>query len=425
MVNANDFCGKNDSEILNNAVRGRDRDGIVIIPPRCRDTESERDFWLLDSAVLLPENTTIILQGCKLKLSDRARDNFFRSANCGLGIAYPERIHNVHIRGEGLCVLEGADHPRASGDSSKILRAPCPHFPEDICRLADWIPEERRSPDKITFSDVHFYSYGTDAADPDESQCGDWRGIGILLANVEDFSVSGVRIVESHGWGISLEECANGRIERIDFDARMHKTIDGIEMNMENQDGIDIRNGCHDIVISDITGCTGDDVIALTAIAKEGVIRPGGSLASTHVMHNDWSRRDRDIHDIIIRNVMAHSYLCYTVRLLPALTHIYNVVIDGIVDTSPEHGLARGTLLLGDRGTYGENLPDSMRDITVSNVICNSKRAIIVRGFLSDSVISNVVNRNPDCPALTLEREDGLRNVLLSNLVSADNNYGR
>jgi hypothetical protein len=47
-----------------------------------------------------------------------------------------------------------------------------------------------------------------------------------------------------------------------------------------------------------------------------------------------------------------------------------------------------------------------------------------VRGFLSDSVISNVVNRNPDCPALTLEREDGLRNVLLSNLVSADNNYG-
>ena len=425
MVNANDFYGKTDSEILNNAVRGRDRDGIVIIPPRCRDTESERDFWLLDSAVLLPENTTIILQGCKLKLSDRARDNFFRSANCGLGIGFPERIHNVHIRGEGLCVLEGADHPRASGDSSKILRAPCPHFPEDICRLVDWIPEERRSPDKITFSDVHSCSYGTDAADPDESQCGDWRGIGILLANVEDFSVSGVRIVESHGWGISLEECANGRIERIDFDARMHKTIDGIEMNMENQDGIDIRNGCHGIVISDITGCTGDDVIALTAIAKEGVIRPGGSLASTHVMHNDWSRRDRDIHDIIIRNVMAHSYLCYTVRLLPALTRIYNVVIDGVVDTSPDHGLARGTLLLGDRGTYGENLPDSMRGITVSNVICNSKRAIIVRGFLSDSVISNVVNRNPDCPALTLEREDGLRNVLLSNLVSADNSYGR
>ena len=122
---------------------------------------------------------------------------------------------------------------------------------------------------------------------------------------------------------------------------------------------------------------------------------------------------------------MAHSYLCYIVRLLPALTRIYNVVIDGVVDTSPDHGLARGTLLLGDRGTYGENLPDSMLDITVSNVICNSKRAIIVRGFLSDSVISNVVNRNPDCPALTLEREDGLRNVLLSNLVSADNNYGR
>ena len=105
MVNANDFYGKSDSEILNNAVRGRDKDGIVTIPPRCRDTEPERDFWLLDSAVLRPENTTVVLQSCKLKLSDRGRDNFFRSAHCGLGIALPERIHHLHIRGEGLCML--------------------------------------------------------------------------------------------------------------------------------------------------------------------------------------------------------------------------------------------------------------------------------------------------------------------------------
>lgn len=137
MVNANDFCGKNDSDVLNNAVRGRGDDGIVVIPSRRSDIEPERDFWLLDAAVLIPENTTVVLQNCKLKLSDRARDNFFRSANCGLGIEFPERIHNITLRGEGTCVLEGADHPRASGDASKILRNPCPHFPEDICRLAD------------------------------------------------------------------------------------------------------------------------------------------------------------------------------------------------------------------------------------------------------------------------------------------------
>ena len=418
MVNANNFHGLTDSDILENAINGRQKDGIVIITPRCSDIDPERDYWLLDRAVTLPENTTVILQNCKLKLSDLCRDNFFRSANCGLMIESPERIRNIHIRGEGLCVLEGADHPRATGDSSKLIHAPCPHFRGDICRVADWIPEERRTPEKLTFLDIHDHSYGTDAGKADESQYGDWRGIGILFANVEDFSISGLRIVESHGWAISLEACANGRIEKIDFDARMHKKIDGTYMNMENQDGVDIRNGCHHIVISDITGCTGDDVIALTAIADSKYV-PGGSLRSTHVMHNDWTRREKDIHDIIIRNVIAHSYLCWTVRLLPVMTTIYNVVIDGIIDTSTEicdHG---GTVLLGDGGTYGENMPDSLCGITVSNVICNSKRAVRVQGYLTDSVISGIVNHNPNCKALEVDRENGLKNVSVSNLVSA------
>ena len=77
--------------------------------------------------------------------------------------------------------------------------------------------------------------------------------------------------------------------------------------NMENQDGVDNRNGCHDILITDITGRTGDDMVALTAIANDDEpYLPGGSLCTTHVMPNDWSKRDRDIHDIVIRNVMGY-----------------------------------------------------------------------------------------------------------------------
>ncbi|MBR6740637.1 MAG: hypothetical protein IKM04_06195 [Clostridia bacterium] len=415
MVYANDFVGKNDSEILNNAIKNRGSDGVVIIPPRTVD--SERSYWLLDEAIVLPENTTVVLQNVKIKLSDNCRDNFFRSANCGLGIERPARIRNIHIHGEGVCLLEGADHPRASGDSSKLLHAPCPHFPEDVCRVADWVPAERRSPDKLDFWDVHDHSYGTDAGKTDRSQYGDWRGIGVLFANVEDFSISGLRIKESHGWGISLEACSNGRIEKIDFDAHMYKMIDGMNMNMENQDGIDVRNGCHHIVISDITGTTGDDVVALTAIASDSTYVPGGSLYSTHVMPNDWENRDRDIHDIVIRNVIAYSHICLTVRLLPAMANIYNVVIDGIIDTSPEiieHGV---TILLGDDGGYGENMPDSMRNVTISNVICHSRQAVVIAGFLTDSVISNVVNRNPDCEAVLVVRKDGLKNVVVADSV--------
>lgn len=407
MVNANEFKGNNDSEIINNAIRNRHSDGIVIIPPREQRDDKERNYWLLDSAILLPQNTVVILHGCKIKLSDNCRDNFFRTANCGMGIEFPERISNVHIRGEGLCILEGADRPRATGDSEKELHFPCPHLKADACRVSLWIPEERRKSANLEFGDIHGYSVGTDAGNNNESQYGDWRGIGILFANVDSFSVSGIKLVKTHGWGISMEECSNGRVERIVFDSCMSREIDGMLMNMENQDGVNLRNGCHHITISDVSGMTGDDVVALTAVAGDKYI-PGGSLCSTHVMHTDWSKRSKDIHDIIIRNITAHSYMGYPVRLLPASTHIYNVIIDGIIDSSTN----RSTIITGSGGLYGENYKDGLRYVTISNVICNSlDAAITVKGYLADSSISNVINRNPDGKLIIHTRENGIENV--------------
>lgn len=418
MINVNDFAAASDSETIERALANLQGDRILVIPPRESSIQPERKSWLLDRAILLPGDTTLILRNCTIKLSDRCRDNFIRSANCGMGISFPERIRNIHIIGEGTCTLEGADHPRAVGDSSKILACPCPYTQEDLCRLAYWIPEEFRSPEKIRWWDVHDHSYGTDAGKEGESQYGDWRGIGVLLANVENFSIENLRIVDSHGWGISLEACAFGRVEKIHFDACMSKMIDGMLHNMENQDGIDLRNGCHHILISDITGHTGDDVVALTAIAGDEV-RPGGVERSTHVMHSDWTKREKDIHDIIIRNIMAYSQLCFGVRLLPVNTQIRNVIIDGVIDTRPADNRHGGTILLGEADSgYGVNLPDGMKNITISNVICDADWAILLAGYLVDSTITNVVNRNPNCPVIHVERENGLNNVLTSNLSS-------
>ena len=420
MINVNDYRAATDSETLERAIAARTDDGLVIIPPRRSDVEPERTTWIIDRAILIPENTTIVLRNCTIKLSDRCRDNFFRSANCGLGIADPAPIRNIHIRGEGECRLIGADHPRACGDSTKTLVCPCPYLPEDICAIAPWVPEDRRSPEKLDFWDMHAYSYGTDALDPNESHDGDWRGIGILLANAERFSISNLRIIESHGWGISLECCAYGRVEKIDFDARMNRLIDGMRHNMENQDGINLRNGCHDIIVTDITGHTGDDVVALTTIVRDSeAYRPGGSLHTNHVMPNDWSVRSPDIHDVIIRNVSGCSQLCWIVRLLPCNTRIWNVVVDGIIDTSPDDHTHFGTILLGEPdGAYGQNKPGSIKNVTISNVICHSEKPITVKGYLSDSVITNVVNTTPGVPVLTVERPDGLDNVKMDCTVT-------
>ncbi len=420
MINVNDYTGNTDSERIENAMAHIGKDGIVIIPPR--DDADGRSEWLIDRAVLLNENTTVVLQNCTLKLSDSCRDNFFRSANCGIGIEEIKPISNIHIIGIGLCVLMGADHPRATGDSSKILARPCPKTKEDLCRFADWIPEERRSPEKITFHDEHYHSYGTDAGNENESQYGDWRGIGILFANVERFSIENLRIVDSHGWGVSCENCAYGRIEKLDFDACMARMIDGTLMNTENQDGIDIRNGCHDILISDITGGTGDDVIALTAIAGR-IYRPSGTLRSTQIMHSDWTKREKDIHDIIIRNVAGFSKgnVCHHILLLPANgSRIYNVVIDGLVDTAPEGFREGGGIKLGCRdGKYGVSTASGMSDITISNCIFNSRRAIFIQGFLVDSCIQNIVNKNPGCPAVDIQRIGGMKHAAVSNIISA------
>lgn len=301
------------------------------------------------------------------------------------------------------------------------MKKPCPFDVEDICKHADWIEAERKTPEQITFADRHDYSYGTDAGKECESQKGDWRGIGILFARVNNFSISGITIRESHGWAISLEDCSEGCVEKIHFDARMNKMIDGMLQNMENQDGIDLRNGCHDITISDIMGETGDDVVALTAIAS-GKYKPGGSLCNTHVMHNDWSRRDPDIYNIIIRNVRAYSSLCYLVRLLPCECCIRNVVIDGVIDTSPEDVLC-GCIFLGEKdASYGRNLPGSLRNITISNVIYNNtkKAAIRVDGYLQDSTITNVIATRTKFPVVSVLREGGLKNVMINNVVHGE-----
>ena len=111
--------------------------------------------------------------------------------------------------------------------------------------------------------------------------------VGILLASVEEFSLQNLSIKDSHCWAISLERCAHGTVRDLHFASSGVKRIDGVAQTILNQDGLDLRMGCHDLVIENITGYSGDDLIALTAIPNpDGV---AGSVRSTMVS----STRDR------------------------------------------------------------------------------------------------------------------------------------
>lgn len=193
-VTPNDFEGT-DVERINRAIDAAAKAGCRVVIPRANLRGGQRyDTWLLDSAILLRSETTLELDNCHIKLSDRCRDNFIRSGNCGLGITEIRPMRNIHIRGIGHVVFEGAEHPRATGDSGKTIGA---------------------------------RTYGTDAKVVRESQTGDWRNIGILLAFVEDFSIENLAIKDSHCWAISLERCAHGRLRDLDFASSGFKGIDG------------------------------------------------------------------------------------------------------------------------------------------------------------------------------------------------------
>jgi len=387
-VSPNDFQGS-DVERINQAVRAAAGTGLrVVIPRRNRAADGDRDLWLLDSAILVPSDTSLELDGCHLRLSDRCRDNLIRSANCGLGITQIEPLHDISIRGLGTVLLEGAEHPRATGDAGKTLGR---------------------------------QTYGTDAGAAGESQTGDWRNIGILLAYVERFRLENLRLKDSHCWAISLERCADGVVRDIAFDSSGYKEIDGVRQTILNQDGLDLRQGCHDITIDGITGHTGDDLIALTGISRATAV--AGGLRSTMVSAANCREGGLDdIRNLLVRQVRGHSRGGHhVVRFLNGGgVRLHDVVVDGLIDTSPAERPCKATVKIGDANpAWGGVTPlgDTCR-LLLSHIASASQHTILIAGSLTDSCISNVVRSLPRGDVVTYESgRDYVRNVHFADLV--------
>ncbi|MGD9128764.1 MAG: hypothetical protein PVH19_15415 [Planctomycetia bacterium] len=385
-VSPNSFDGT-DVERINQAIQAASARGLRVVIPR-HNKGRNKDLWLLDSAILVQDNTTLELDNCHVKLSDRCRDNMIRSANCGLGVTDIRPMKHVHIYGVGNVLFEGADHPRATGDSAKTLGK---------------------------------RTYGTDAGVEGESQTGDWRNIGILLVQVEQFSIRNIHVKDAHCWAISLERCGFGRVRDIRFTAEGHKMIDGARETVLNQDGLDLRQGCHDISIERITGRTGDDMIALTNIRRADKV--AGTDTSTMVSASKCPKGgDDDIRNIFIRQVAGYS--CgghHVVRFLNAGgLRIYNVVLDGLIDTSPPNRPCKATLKIGDSNPrWGGVTPvgDTNR-LFLSNISSASRHTILIAGSLTDSVISNVIRYTQGGTTITYQSgRKHVKNVQMSNIV--------
>lgn len=364
-VTPNDYQGT-DSQRINQAARDAAALGRALVIPRINQSPQAgrpTDRWLLDEAILLPSRIRVELDDCHIQLSDRCRDNIFRSANCGLGVEKIEPAHDIYIVGKGRPLLQGADHPRSTGDSAKTLGQ---------------------------------QTYGTDAGVDGESQTGDWRNIGILLAHVQNFAITNVTLVDTHCWAISHEYCSHGLLRDIRIESTGRKMIDGLEVKILNQDGIDLRQGCHDFLIENITGFSGDDLIALTAIPHQD--RVAGTLGFT--MITDGSDTTSGISQVIIRNVRGQ---CagghHIIRLLNTSgLPMEDVVIDGLIDTSQPPRRSHAAVKIGDSNPRwgGVNPPGTTKRINVRNITTRATYGVLIGGSLDDSIISDVIQYDHD-----------------------------
>ena len=286
--------------------------------------------WLIERAIVLPSDFTLRLEDCWIQLAPGTRDNLI--TNSGSRTEPATGNENIRIIGEGNAVLCGGTE-------------------------SHWeVPGDRNG----------------------------HRSIGVLLRDVRNFTISGFKMVETQMWGISVENgCAFGRIEKIEF-ANTNK--------YPNQDGVNVRRGCHDITVDQITGNTGDDSVAITALRARQPAGPGGDPRTGRIVDN--GTKD-DVYNITISNIRTRVVGGH--QIVRILNHdgvkIYNVSIDHVMDTSAaEEKRPRAAVKIGDVRYFAASkaaLGDTSR-IMVSNVMSRAESVIQIQGTLRDARFTNI-----------------------------------
>ena len=189
--------------------------------------------WEIDRAIRIPGDFTLILDGCHLRMAEGVYENLFVNEHHGTdaGKTTAGTDRNIKILGKNGAVLDGGVY---NGLSEKT-------------QLQNGLPPI-------------------------------WKNNLLLFTNVDSFEVAGLACHNQRWWALNFIYCANGHLHDLDFKAcdigidDQGQPYHGLkrdkysEILVKNADGIDLRQGCHDILIENITGFTEDDTVALTAL---------------------------------------------------------------------------------------------------------------------------------------------------------------
>ena len=350
-ITPNGFDAGSDSDRIEAAIAEAVKTGERSAEIPRMNKKSGQPIWLIDRAILLPSDFTLVLRDCLVRLAPGTQDNLIR--NAGTAKEPLEGNANIRIIGVGNAVLSGG------------LKA---HF------------------------------------NPPGDRSG-WRTIGVLLCGVKGFTIEGFTLEESQAWAISVENgCAHGRIANITF-----KNTN----KYPNQDGVDIRKGCHDILIENIAGETGDDTVALTGLRNEKSVNPG---TRTMQVGGNAPRPDDDIYNITVRNVRAKvAGGHHIVRLLNQDgIRLYNIFISDVMDASAAgEPRVQAGVKIGDLRywTMSQCKLGDTYNVFVDNVLTRGKTGVRIQGPLKNAVLRNIAGYD-GCTNL-VERTAPTENVII------------
>lgn len=320
------FMGKSDSESIQNAINAAENGKIrtVVIPRICKRTGA--DEWVIEKSLLLPSDITIILDDCHLTLKEGVYENIFRNKNLysdGFRTAQAKQS-GIRIIGRGNAILDG-------GIGNDLTEA----------------TSEKDGRPNIRFNNF------------------------IFLHNVDGYVIENISCVNMRWWAINQVCCTNGRLENIHF----------FNGNLiRNQDGIDVRLGCSNIYIRNISGRCGDDVVALSAFA-------GMTECKNFLVEG----MTPDIHDVTIKDVFADTNYSLVALRNTDGAKMYRIFIENIRDSGGIYG-PRNVVRIGENLYYKErtSIIGETYDIHVRGVYSLNRCTVIIGGALSNSHISDI-----------------------------------
>lgn len=299
--------------------------------------------WEIDEAIRIPSNFTVNLVDCHLRLKDGSVCNVFVNEHneTKIGTTKEGTDVNINVIGKGRAILDGG---KPNGLNEKVPK------------------EERIAP---------LYKNNL-----------------ILFTNVNGFKISGIQCYNQRWWALNFVYCVNGYIGNIEFrandtaidkDGNEYHTLSWDKYDdvlVKNADGVDIRQGCNNILIENLTGFTEDDSVALTGLdGFEKDFKVQG-LPS-------------DIAFITIKNIKTSAF-CTNVRLLnQGEIKLHDIFIDGVYDDSKNCSSLQSGLYavrVGDTHLYGKrhSTKEETYNITIKNVYGAGRYAVALAGEIGN-----------------------------------------